>query len=164
MRPYLAVSITEPTITSVALPNRVTGAAVAVAGIRKVGLLGTRYTMEEDFFLDPLKEAFDLETFDLETLNLETFDLEVMTPPARERQFVHDVIYQELCFGRIEDRSRKTFIDIASQLANSGAEGLILGCTEIGLLLKQADVDLPLFDTTQIHAEAAVEWALSGDR
>ena len=123
-----------------------TGAAIAARGLTRVGLLGTRFTMEQAFYRDRLAERFGLD---------------VRVPPAAARQVVHDVIYDELCRGRIEPGSRRRLGDIAAGLAAEGAEGLILGCTELMLLLTQADVAIPLFDTTALHAEAAVERALA---
>jgi len=124
----------------------VTGAAVVDAGIHEIGLLGTRFTMEEDFFVDRLSAGRDLH---------------VTIPDAAERHMINRVIYEELCLGQIRRSSRSRFSAVAERLSMAGIEGVILGCTEIGMLLKQADVSVPLFDTTTIHARAAVEWALS---
>jgi len=123
-----------------------TGAAIAAAGLTRVALLGTRFTMEQAFYRDRLAERFGLD---------------VRTPPAADRQAVHDVIYQELCLGRVEPASRERFRAIAAALAADGAQGVIFGCTEIMLLLTQADVAIPVFDTTALHAAAAVERALA---
>lgn len=116
------------------------------AGIQRVGLLGTGFTMEEAFYKGRLAERFGLE---------------VIVPEAAERARVHRVIYEELCLGRIEPASRADYLTIIEALAARGAQGVILGCTEIGLLVSQADTDVPLFDTTAIHARAAVDWALA---
>jgi len=121
------------------------GSAVVEAGARRVALLGTRFTMEEDFYARRLREGFGVET---------------VTPGADERQVVHDVIYGELCHGVIRAESRERFRGIISGLEAEGAEGVILGCTEIPLLISQADSSLAVFDSTAIHAAAAVEWAL----
>jgi len=123
-----------------------TGAAIQQRGLGRVGLLGTRFTMEQPFYRDRLAERFQLD---------------VITPPAADRQRVHAIIYQELCLGRIVDRSRDELRHIAAALAAGGAQGLIFGCTEIMMLLGQADVPVPVFDTTELHAIAAVDRALS---
>jgi aspartate racemase len=115
-------------------------------GIEKIGLLGTRYTMEEDFYKGRLKDLFGLE---------------VIIPGKAERDEIHRVIFEELVLGQIKPESKKTYLEIIDQLTATGAEGVILGCTEIGLLVKAEDRPIPLFDTTRIHAEAAVEMALA---
>jgi aspartate racemase len=122
-----------------------TGEAIRARGMRRVGLLGTRFTMEEAFYRERLAERFGLE---------------VIVPPAPERDVVHRVIYEELCLGRIEEASRDAYRRIAGGLADAGAEGIVLGCTEIGMLLGPEDGRVPLFDTTVLHARAAVERAL----
>ena len=114
-------------------------------GIKRIGLLGTRFTMEEDFYKGRL---------------IQKYGLDVIIPDARDRKIVDDVIYKELCLGKIDDASRCAYQDIIQGLITSGSEGIILGCTEIGLLVKQEDSSVPLFDTAQIHAEAAVVFAL----
>jgi aspartate racemase len=121
-----------------------TAQLVKAAGIQTIGLLGTRFTMEEDFYKGRL---------------LEKYGLNVVIPTAQEREIVHRVIYDELVVGKIEQHSRVQYIDIMEQMVNQGAEGVILGCTEIGLLVHQEDSRVPLFDTTLIHAAAAVEYA-----
>jgi aspartate racemase len=123
-----------------------TAQRVQSSGLQRIGLLGTRFTMEEDFYKARLTGSFGLE---------------VLIPEQAERQQVHDVIYQELCLGIIRSDSRDAYRKIIAQLAQRGAQGIILGCTEIGLLVKPEDSPLPLFDTTRIHAEAAVDWALA---
>jgi aspartate racemase len=115
-------------------------------GIYKVGLLGTRFTMEEDFYKSRLSQRYGLE---------------VMIPNAGEREIVHRVIYGELVNGIIRLASKAQYIDIIDRLVSNGTEAVILGCTEIGLLVKDGDCRVPLFDTTRIHAEAAVEYALA---
>jgi len=117
-------------------------------GLKKVGLLGTKFTMEEDFYKGRLSEKFGLE---------------VIIPNEEERQLIHDILYSELCLGEIKSQSKEKFIKIIKNLAASGAEGVILGCTEIPLLISQEDCEVPLFDTTRIHARFAVEYALKGD-
>ncbi len=113
-------------------------------GLQKIGLLGTKFTMEEDFYKGKLTK----------------YGLEVIIPEEKERQVVHDIIYKELVIGEIKEKSKAVFIEIIGQLKTRGAQGVILGCTEIPLLIKQEDVDLPLFDTTAIHARSAVKYVL----
>ena len=122
-----------------------TAQLVKASGIQTIGLLGTRFTMEEDFYKGRL---------------LEKYGLDVVIPTVQEREIVHRAIYDELVVGKIEQSSKAQYIDIIEQMINQGAEGVILGCTEIGLLIHQEDSRVPLFDTTRIHAEAAVEYAL----
>jgi aspartate racemase len=111
----------------------------------KVGLLGTKFTMEEDFYKKRLKEKYNIE---------------VIIPDKEEREAIHNIIYNELCLGSIKPSSKEKFLNIIKNLNTKKAEGVILGCTEIPLLVKDEDVDIPLFDTTTIHAKAAVEFAL----
>lgn len=125
-----------------------TAEKVKAAGLSRVGLLGTRFTMEQDFYAGRLRQRHALE---------------VLTPPAPERQVVHRVIYEELVLGQARSESRTAFSAIMGELAAGGAQGIILGCTEIGLLVSQSDSPVPLFDTTVIHAQAAVDWALRED-
>lgn len=122
-----------------------TAEAIKAQGLTKVALLGTKYTMEQDFYRGRL---------------IEQFGLDVIIPSETDRQTVHDIIYDELCQGEIKATSKQQYMEIIDRLVTDGAQGIILGCTEIGLLIKQADVALPVFDTTQIHATAAVEVAL----
>ena len=123
-----------------------TAERIKAQGLRKVGLLGTRFTMEEDFYRGRLERKHGLT---------------VLIPDKADRDEVHRVIYEELVVGRIVPASRQRYIAIMERLIGQGAEGIILGCTEIGLLVKDGDVPVPLFDTTRIHAEAAVDWALA---
>ena len=123
-----------------------TAQVVKKSGIQKIGLLGTRFTMEEDFYKGRLAQ---------------NFGLDVIIPDAHEREIVHRVIYDELVLGKIEIRSKEKYLEIIGQMVSAGAEGIILGCTEIGLLVHQEDSQVPLFDTTRIHAESAVEYALT---
>jgi aspartate racemase len=120
-----------------------TARRIRAAGLSKVGLLATRFTMEQDFYRG----------------RLERNALEVVVPDADERTEIHRIIYDELCLGVIRDESRETYRTIMARLVARGAEGLILGCTEIGLLVGASDTTVPVFDTTRIHAEAAVDWA-----
>ena len=114
-------------------------------GLRKPGLLGTKFTMEEDFYKKRLKEKYNLD---------------VMIPSNTDRAVIDSVIYNELCLGILKQSSKEKFKDIIRRLVSNGADGLILGCTEIPLLISQKDVEVPLFDTTAIHSKAAVEFAL----
>lgn len=114
-------------------------------GIRSVGLLGTRFTMEQTFYRECLEKA----------------GLKVLVPEQNGRDEIHRIIYEELCCGRIEDVARQRMVRDVELLAQRGAEAVILGCTEIGLLLKPGDGPLPLYDTTEIHARAAVAAALA---
>jgi len=122
-----------------------TAEKVKQADIRRVGLLGTRFTMEDDFYRGRLTGQFGLE---------------VIIPDPKDRETVHRVIYEELCVGTIRPESRAQIAGIMSRLVQMGAEGIILGCTELGLLIGAEDCDVPLFDTTRVHALAAVEYAL----
>lgn len=122
-----------------------TAEKIKVKGLRKIGLLGTKFTMEEDFYKGRL---------------IKKYGLNVLIPDEKDRQIVHDVIYHELCLGIINQSSKDQFIRIINSLIDNGAEAVILGCTEIPLLVKQEDVKVLLFDTTRIHAESAVEYSL----
>ena len=122
-----------------------TAESLLTSGIKKVGLLGTAFTMEQDFYKGRLQQKFGLD---------------VLVPNANDRALVHQVIYQELCQGQVHEASRKEYLRIISQLAEQGAEAVILGCTEIAMLVNQKDTDVPLFDTTAIHARKAVDLAL----
>ncbi|MGG0707240.1 aspartate/glutamate racemase family protein [Bacillus paramobilis] len=112
--------------------------------IQKVGLLGTKYTMEQDFY----------------KLRIEENHIKVMVPSKKDRDKVNEVIYTELCLGKITSPSREYYKRVIEELVQEGAQGIILGCTEIGLLIKQEDVSVPIFDTTHIHAVEAVNFAL----
>ena len=112
--------------------------------VSTVGLLGTRFTMEQDFY----------------KARLEQQGLRVLIPPPEDRQLVHQIIYEELCLGKILDESRSHYLRVVDELATQGAQAVIAGCTEIGLLIKQHQTTMPLFDTTEIHAEQAVADAL----
>ena len=123
----------------------VTGEKIIQKGIRKVGLLGTKFTMEQDFYKGILREKFNID---------------VVIPHENEIEIVHEIIYNELCKGIINGDSKEKYKKIIGNLALRGAEGIILGCTEIPLLIKQEDVNIPVFDTTSIHAISAFEFAL----
>ncbi len=124
-----------------------TAQRLAADGIRRVGLLGTRFTMEQDFYKGRIAEGFGIE---------------VLVPDAAQRDLVHEVIYHELCLGQVKETSRQRYLEIIALLREQGAEAVILGCTEIALLVQQSDTAVPLYDTTAIHAEEAVKWALGG--
>jgi len=123
-----------------------TAAAIRAQGLVRVGLLGTRFTMEQDFYRGRLQDRHGLE---------------VLVPDPAGRELVHRVIYEELCLGRVLDASRLEFQRIIGELAAAGAQGIILGCTEIALLVDPAASPIPLFDTTRLHALSAVDRALS---
>ncbi|BBU06185.1 MULTISPECIES: aspartate/glutamate racemase family protein [Aeromonas] len=125
-----------------------TAAKLRADGITRVGLLGTRFTMEQDFYKGCLQEKFGLE---------------VLVPDEAGRERVHRIIYDELCLGEIRASSRAEYLAIIAGLAAAGAEAVILGCTEIALLVGDARAAVPLYDTTAIHAEAAVALALASD-
>jgi aspartate racemase len=122
-----------------------TAEQVRKRGIQRIGLLGTRFTMEESFYRGRL---------------IDRFGLDVLIPNERDREIVHRVIYDELVVGKIDPDSKKEYIRIMENLVKQGAQGIILGCTEIGSLVQDADSRVPLFDTTRIHALAAVDMAL----
>lgn len=123
-----------------------TGKKIAQQGLTKIGLLGTRFTMEKDFYKEVLKNQYGIET---------------IIPSENDRNQVHRIIYDELVLGKVSSESREVYKKIIKKLQNHGAQGVILGCTEIPLLISQEDVEIPTFDTTTIHAESAVEWAVS---
>lgn len=114
-------------------------------GVKRVGLLGTRFTMEQDFYRERIEEQ----------------GIDVIVPDAGACDLVHRVIYEELCLGKINAESKVQFLNIVDELAEAGAEAVILGCTEIALLIQQEDTPIPLYDTTAIHAEQAVLFALA---
>jgi aspartate racemase len=123
-----------------------TAEQLSADGIQKVGLLGTKFTMEEAFYKDRITEKYGID---------------VIVPNESQRDEVHRIIYSELCLGIVSDASRQTYLEIIKGLSEKGAEAIILGCTEIALLVQQALTDVPLYDTTQIHANQAVKWALA---
>ena len=124
----------------------VAAAAVKARSFTKVGLLGTRFTMEKDFYKGRLRSKHGLD---------------VIVPEEKEREIIHAILYNELCLGEIKEKSRRAFQEIIAGLEARGAQGVILGCTEIPLIVNQKDYEIPLFDTTTLHAEAAVDYALS---
>jgi len=119
--------------------------AIKSRSIKKVGLLGTRFTMEQDFYKQRL---------------IRNHGLEVIIPEEKEREAIHHILYNELCLGEIKEPSKRTFRAIIAGLESRGAQGIILGCTEIPLLVSQEDYKIPIFDTTTLHAWAAVDFAL----
>jgi aspartate racemase len=126
-----------------------TAAEIGEAGVRRVGLLGTSFTMEQEFYRGRLSDRHGIE---------------VLIPDAPERQTVHRVIYDELCVGRIRDESRSRYVEIIRALAGRGAEAVVLGCTEISLLVRPGDSPIPTFDTTEAHARRAVALAVEGEQ
>ena len=122
-----------------------TAAVLAQDGVKRIGLLGTAFTMEMDFYRDRITQAHEVE---------------VIVPELHDRQMVHDIIYQELCQGQVEPESREVYLAIIDRLREQDIAGVILGCTEIGMLLETQHTDLPLYDTTAIHAQQAVTLAL----
>ncbi|AXH09593.1 aspartate racemase [Malaciobacter halophilus] len=122
-----------------------TGKKLQDEGISKVGLLGTTFTMKEEFYKNSIQKSFDIE---------------VIVPNEEDIKIVHEIIYEELCKGSIKETSKKEYLRIIDSLSNRGAQGVILGCTEIGMLVSQMDTKTKLFDTTYIHASEAVKKAL----
>jgi aspartate racemase len=122
-----------------------TAAAIKAKGFSKVGLLGTRYTMEKDFYKKRL---------------VDKHGLEVVIPSSESRTIIHDIIYDELCQGIVTKKSKDAYIGVINELVEAGAECIILGCTEIQMLIAEKDSPVPIFDTTALHAEGAADWAL----
>lgn len=122
----------------------VTAVQIKKQGLKTVGLLGTKYTMEQEFYKSVIESG----------------NIKVLIPTANERESVNRIIFNELCLGKIHDPSKEFYKSVIKKLVAEGAEGIILGCTEIGLLIKQSDIEIPLFDTTFIHAMGAVDQAL----
>jgi aspartate racemase len=141
--------VAGPVTDSVSIPllhiADATGQVLQDDGIKRVGLLGTGFTMEQSFYKDHISD---------------NYGIEVVVPETGGRKQVHDIIYQQLCLGEVLDESRKIYLDVIDKLDQQGCEAIILGCTEIGMLVKQTDADIKLYDTTEIHAAQAVEWAL----
>lgn len=125
-----------------------TAKAIKKNGFQTIGLLGTGFTMSDDFYKGRMKDEHGLE---------------VLTPNQQDQAIIHRIIYEELCLGKINAASRSEYVAIIKKLANQGAEAVILGCTEITLLVDQSHTPVPLFDTTALHAEAAASFALSGE-
>jgi aspartate racemase len=135
--------------TSVSIPlihiADATAGKIRSAGKRNPAILATRFTMEQDFYTGRLREKFGLD---------------VVIPDEDDRALVHRIIYDELCVGQVTDASRRAFVEVAKRLATRGADSLVLGCTEVGMLLDESNAPLPIFDTALIHADAAVDFAL----
>lgn len=125
-----------------------TAQRITAAGLKRPGLIATRYTMEQEFYVGRLRDRFGLD---------------VQVPSAAAREAVHTIIYDELCKGIVSDESRRRYVGIAEELIAQGADGLILGCTEVGMLLDASNVRAPVFDTTLIHADTALDLALTGE-
>jgi aspartate racemase len=125
--------------------GEVTGRAIQDAGLPRVGLLGTRFTMEQQFYREVLEQQFGLD---------------VLVPEGAGVDTINDIIYDELCKGRIDEGSRRRAAEVIAGLVERGARGVVLGCTELPLLIRPEDASVPLFDTTRLHAEAAVARAL----
>jgi aspartate racemase len=121
-----------------------TARAVQAAGLSRIGLLGTRFTMEQAFYVERMRRL----------------RVECLVPEEPDRTTVHDVIYQELCLGTVKDSSRAQYLGVIDRLLARGAQGVILGCTEICMLIGEKDLAVPAFDTTRLHATAAAEWSL----
>ena len=124
------------------------GEVLVADKVSKVALLGTDFTMTEAFYRVRLQE---------------NFGLDVITPPKEDRQVIHDIIYNELCLGKIRPESKQAYLKIVDKLQQQGAEAVILGCTEIGMLVQQEDCELPLYETVTIHAQKAVEYAIQSE-
>ncbi|PFH90745.1 aspartate/glutamate racemase family protein [Bacillus sp. AFS088145] len=122
-----------------------TAKEIVTNGIKKVALLGTAFTMEHDFYKGRL---------------IEQFGLDVIVPNEAERKLIHTIIYEELCLGIVKEESKQVYLNIIDHLIEHGAEAVILGCTEITMLISQENCNIPVFDTTRIHAESAVDFAL----
>jgi aspartate racemase len=123
-----------------------TAAEIKRSGFTKVGLLGTRFTMEQDFYRSRLQSHYGIS---------------VLVPEKKDREIIHRVIFEELCLGKVVDASRIQFRRVIEDLVDCGAEAIILGCTEISTLVQRSDSSVPLFDTTSIHACKAAEWAMA---
>jgi aspartate racemase len=123
-----------------------TGEQIKECGLKKIGLLATKFTMEHDFYKGRLESGYSLE---------------VIVPDETDRLTVHDIIYNELCLGHVKEDSKKRYLEIIDKLIYRGAEGIILGCTEITMLVNESDLNIPVFDTTKIHAIKAADYAMS---
>ena len=121
------------------------GENIIKLNLKKVALLGTKFTMEQDFYKERIRKKFGIE---------------VIIPNESDKNIIHKVIYEELVKGQFKDESRQEYIRIINELVKDGAEGIILGCTEIPLLISKNDVEIPIFDTTKLHSESAVKFAL----
>lgn len=144
--------VAEQVASSIAIPllhiADVVGEQLVRNNIKIIGLLGTQLTMQQTFYQHRLKERFDIQT---------------LLPEKEEREFIHQVILNELCLGKIKSTSRDRYLTIIKNLHTKGAEGIVLGCTEIALLIEQNHTSIPLYDTTSLHVQKAVDMALSGE-
>jgi len=122
-----------------------TGESIQKIGLKKVALLGTKFTMEKDFYTKTL---------------IDDFGLDILIPDTNNRQVVHDIIFNELVKGKFTNHSKQAIVKIIEELQHQGAEGVILGCTELPILISTSDVEIPIFDTGKIHAYAAMEWSV----
>ncbi|AXT55191.1 aspartate/glutamate racemase family protein [Aquimarina sp. AD1] len=122
-----------------------TGESIKKLGLEKIALLGTKFTMEKDFYTKTLTNDFGLE---------------ILTPKKSNRQIVHDIIYNELVKGQFTNTSKQIIIEIIEELQSQGAQGVILGCTELPILISESDIEIPIFDTGKIHSHAAIEWSI----
>ncbi|WP_299764483.1 amino acid racemase [uncultured Dokdonia sp.] len=123
-----------------------TGESIKKAGLKKIALLGTKFTMEKDFYSNTL---------------INDFGLDILIPETNARQVVHDIIYNELVKGQFTTTSKQKIIEVIEQLQNQGAEGVILGCTELPILISESDITIPIFDTGKIHAYKAIAWSIT---
>lgn len=137
--------ITESTAIPFLHIAEATGDAIKARGLKKIALLGTKFTMEKDFYTKILQDKYQLE---------------VLIPSEEERQVIHDIIYDELVRGKFTQASKKVCVKIIANLSKHGVEGVILGCTELPILISESDVTIPTFDTTKIHVEKAIDFAL----
>ena len=144
MADELAAAVTIPLLHIA----EATASAIHVAGLQRLGLLGTRFTMEQDFYKGLLTDRYGLE---------------IMIPEEDDRIKLHAIIFDELVVGDLRSESKQAVLGMIERLVDQGAEGIILGCTEIPLLVKPGDASVPLFDTTALHASAAVDWALAAE-
>lgn len=122
-----------------------TGETIKRLGLKKIALLGTRFTMEKDFYTNTL---------------INDFGLEILIPDSNDRQVVHDIIYNELVKGQFTNTSKQKIIEVIKELQSQGAQGIILGCTELPILISESDVEIPIFDTGKIHAHSAIKWSV----
>ncbi|MEI5906904.1 aspartate/glutamate racemase family protein [Bacillus spongiae] len=123
-----------------------TGEEIKNRGLKRLGLLATKFTMEQDFYKGRLQT---------------NSNLDIIVPDEQDRNTVHDIIYDELCLGKVKEASKQKYLDITNKLIHEGAEGIILGCTEITMLVKESDIQVPVFDTTKIHAIKAADYAMN---
>lgn len=141
---YISENVTIPFLHIAAT----TGEAIETLGLKKIALLGTKFTMEKDFYTKTLANDFGLE---------------ILTPNANDRQIIHDIIYDELVKGEFTNTSKQKIIEIIKELQKQGVQGVILGCTELPILISKSDVEIPTFDTGQLHAYSAIEWSLQNE-